>query len=122
MIRVILFALLLSVVAHAGESVRLPLAIDYTQLPTDIERPEILTALLLRVAVDLRYGQKMPREDSRRWAAILDQLYAEPEELELSKADLDWLRETVKQADYAPAFASWRWTLERHLEGVGSEN
>lgn len=102
-----------------------PLGLPYRKLPLDaglgreVTSCE-MTALLLKTAIALRYPDKMPRQESRMWARLLNQLEEEPvpDQLACDDTTFKWLLETVDKADYPAAWSSWRWVLLDHLAAM----
>lgn len=81
-------------------------------LPTNAD----ISSLLITFAVNTKYGDKMPRTDSRTWAEIQDNLMDKPDSLHLSKPDFDWLYKVVTECDYGAGYSSWRRTFCDKLE------
>lgn len=81
-----------------------------------------ISAILIRQAVQKKWPDTMPRDSSRVWAAIQDQLFEDKNPLELTDAQWEWLKELVNECDFPGLLSSWRWTLVRHLakQGVSS--
>lgn len=87
---------------------------DKSQFP----KPELVSAWLIRQAIINKWRDSMPRTDSRIWALIQDELFAEPKNLSLSKSDFDWLFEVINNCDYPGTVSTWRWTLLKYLEDL----
>lgn len=79
-----------------------------------------ITCTLLRHAVNNKWAQNMPRTDSRIWGEIQDVLLEEPEFIELTKSQFEWLFDVINNYDFPAGLSSWRWTLVHHLEEVRS--
>lgn len=85
---------------------------DRVQFPQN----KLISGFLIRHAVNTKWRDSMPRTDSRIWALIQDELYAEPGKLSLPKETFDWLFEQVSNCDYPASLSSWRWTFLNYLE------
>lgn len=79
---------------------------------TDID----ISNTLLRVAVNEKYKQGTPRNDSRIWAKIQEKLLDDQPTLILNSTQFDWLFDIINNFDYQPGLSSWRWVLIDHLE------
>jgi hypothetical protein len=85
---------------------------DRQQFKTGYE----VSALLIRHAVQKKWPENMPRDPSRIWARIQDQILDSKNPLDLSDLEWEWLKELVKECDFPGLLSSWRWTLERHFD------
>ena len=94
---------------------KINLNIEYVRMPDDVETPATLSRRIIDQAALSRWRNGMPRQESRIWGKILEQLYQAEDEIELTEDQFELLRETVDQAVLLPHWSSWKWTLIDHL-------
>lgn len=82
---------------------------------------KFVSVTLIRQAISMKYRDTMPRTDSRIWALIQDELFAEPKKLSLSKTDFKWFFDLINSCDYPGLLSSWRWTFLNHLEELNRD-
>jgi len=89
---------------------------------------QVLTEVLARVRVSIRIMQglvaarypRMDAKDSRVWATFLDLFSDEPEEIEVTRPQFDWLYKIITAEDlqFDPAAAHWRVAFEDYIQDV----
>lgn len=90
---------------------------DKTQFP----KPELVSAWLIRSAINMKFKDATPLTDSRICALVQDQLFSEPKNLSLSKSEFEWFFAIVSGCDYPGAISSWRMTLLKSLEELNRQ-
>jgi hypothetical protein len=101
---------------------RLRLDLPY-KIPTSsrdqFKSNQAITIMLCAMAVNAKSmrpdagGQtsSLSRTDSRIWARIQDQMFPEPDEIDISDDAFDWLYDIVSNFDFPAHMSLWRWTL-----------
>lgn len=97
---------------------KLSLNVPYKKLPADIKKSSQLTEVLIGEALNRKYPQGMPRQESRQYAQVLDQFYEDKDVVEIEPSFLTLLKEAIDKAELPPHQSSWKWSLLDHLEAV----
>ena len=95
---------------------KLSLLAPYVKLPSDIKNARGLSEFLINEAINKKYPQGMPRTESRLYSKVLDQFYAEKDEIEVDDPTFLLIKEALDGSQLPATFSSWKWSLLEHLE------
>jgi len=84
--------------------------------PDELGQPRDISETLFRQAVNAKYGQGMPRTESRLWAQIMEQFDKREPTLTLPGDQFRFLHELTDRYDFPASFSRWRWLLLDEME------